>query len=485
MGEGCPLSTGKPVVLGEPSNRVCCRFRRTQSRSFRQEKTSMIHGRLVVLVTLLVPGPVLAQQGTAPKVIKLEPPNLAVEVNAKRIRKLVVTFDRPMRREGYSICGGGPTFPKAKRVRWKNNVTCVMEGVQLEPDHSYSMSLNCQGATNFRSAAGVALEPTEWRFSTLPTKLPNKSKQRALNKRSFAKLRELLASRYSYYDHKKLDWNTIFSKHKDAVLAMRTTRGWANGVAEMLKPANDLHMYLKIGSSTIGTGSRQIDPMYRIKLFEKYLESVGQPIEGVYTAKTKDDIGYMMISSWTDKIDFDKLEKLLPMMLPAKAMIIDVRSNSGGAENMARRVAAWFVKGTKMYAKNVTRVRKGAKGFSPVLSRHIKGNPAHKRYKGPVAVLMSRNCMSGCEAFILMMKQAENCKLIGQRSYGSSGNPRTHDLPNGVKIVLPSWKALRLDGTCFEDEGIAPEIEVKVTGKDFETRDPILEKALEYLRGRM
>ncbi len=34
---------------------------------------------------------------------------------------------------------------------------------------------------------------------------------------------------------------------------------------------------------------------------------------------------------------------------------------------------------------------------------------------------------------------------------------------------------MRLDGTCFEGEGIAPDVEVKAGVKEFEERDPILE----------
>lgn len=117
-----------------------------------------------------------------------------------------------------------------------------------------------------------------------------------------------------------------------------------------------------------------------------------------------------------------------------------------------------------------------------MLDRAIRGNSDSKRYTGRVAVLMSRYVMSSNEAFVLMMHQAENCKLIGQPSFGSSANPKPHQLPNGVEIVIPSWKALRPDGSCFEGEGIEPDVHVEVGDGDLESRDPILERALEYLR---
>jgi hypothetical protein len=136
-------------------------------------------------------------------------------------------------------------------------------------------------------------------------------------------------------------------------------------------------------------------------------------------------------------------------------LIVDVRANSGGDELLAQRIAAWFVDGAKPYAKNVYRERKGENGFGPELTRSITGNAAEQRFGGPFAVLMRRYVMSSCESFVLMMQQGPSCTLIGQRSYGSSGNPRRHELGNGVEVFVPSWKDLRLDGTCFEGEGIA------------------------------
>jgi len=100
----------------------------------------------------------------------------------------------------------------------------------------------------------------------------------------------------------------------------------------------------------------------------------------------------------------------------------------------------------------------------------------------PVAVLTSRYVMSSNEYFVLMMRQAKDCTVVGQKTYGSSGNPRPHDLPNGVRIFLPSWQDLRPDGTCFEGEGLAPDVEVAAEPKDFGEKDPILERALTLLR---
>jgi len=92
--------------------------------------------------------------------------------------------------------------------------------------------------------------------------------------------------------------------------------------------------------------------------------------------------------------------------------------------------------------------------------------------------------MSSADAFVLMFEACPNATVVGGRTYGSSGNPKPHTMPNGVKVYLPSWKSMRPDGTCFEGEGIAPDILVEPAPEAFGKSDPVLAKALELARGR-
>jgi C-terminal processing protease CtpA/Prc len=62
---------------------------------------------------------------------------------------------------------------------------------------------------------------------------------------------------------------------------------------------------------------------------------------------------------------------------------------------------------------------------------------------------------------------------------------KPHELPNGVTIVVPSWQDLRMDETCVEGEGIAPDVLVESDAKQLETKDPILERALSILREKV
>jgi hypothetical protein len=446
--------------------------------------------RAVLLVLFLA----IAAIGDAPKIVSLEPANGAKEVDAGKTSRLVVTFNRSMDLSGWSFCGSGPNFPKFKgKPKWDSPKKIVVE-VELEPDHDYAIGLNCPAAHNFKSSQSVSLEPVAWSFHTGAAKgkkveaggkPPDPAKQKAENQQAFDALRKLLAETYSYYDLRVPSWDKLYQEHEPKILSATTTRDWASAVSAMLGATEDIHLHLQLGDAFFPGGKRAVDPLYREKLISRY--AMVQPIGGSgQRGRTDDGIGYLMIGAWTNAKDVDAIEQALSGLRDCKAVVVDVRPNSGGDELLARRIAAWFVEGKRVYGKDRIRTGPGKDGFGPVLERTVEGNAdAEKHLPVPVAVLTSRYVMSSNESFVLMMRQAKDCTVVGQKTYGSSGNPKPHELPNGVTIFLPSWQDLRPDGTCFEGEGLAPDVEVSAEPKDFEERDPILERALELLREKM
>ena len=421
-----------------------------------------------------------------PQVVSLSPEHLATDVDAKTTKKLIVEFDQAME-DGRSVCGGGPDFPNVKDTSWKNPKTFVIE-VELEPDHKYEMSLNCPSFRNFRNTKGMELVPVPWSFTTLPSKLPDQKEQKKRNQEALEVLQKTLAERYSYYDLRVKNWDKLFAAAKPELLAAKTDAAWASAAARMLRPADDQHMYLCLGERRYGTGSSRltVDSLYRRKLLDHYLRVKPADNEQVLYGRTDDGIGYLMIAGWSESLDLDGIDRALGELRDCMAMVVDARPNSGGDEPTAQRVAAWFVYGIRTYAKHRYRERAGKDGFGPTHERQLTGNgDANKRYEGPIAVLTSRKVMSSNESFVMMLQQARDCTVVGQPTFGSSGYPKLHDLGNGVTIMIPSWQDLRLDGSCIEGEGIAPDVLVAVDEQDLERRDLILEEALALLRKKL
>jgi C-terminal processing protease CtpA/Prc len=140
------------------------------------------------------------------------------------------------------------------------------------------------------------------------------------------------------------------------------------------------------------------------------------------------------------------------------------------------------VKQPVVYAKHIYRNVNTQSGWGQVQERTLKPNLDQPAYRGEIVVLMGQANLSSCESFLLMMKQVPECKLIGEKSYGGSGDPKPYDLGNGITVWLPSWRCLRPDGTCFEGQGIEPDISVVATESQLREKDPVLEAALAHIR---
>lgn len=436
-----------------------------------------IHFSIASLCFLLV-APMYAD---APKVTSLEPANGTTDVDSNTT-ELIVRFDQDMDTSVFSVCGGGPSFPKLRgQPIWRDKRTLVLR-VTLEADHAYQMSVNCASYQNCRSTAGEPVTPTPWRFSTSATRSPKDQKK--LNEQSYDELLETLKKHYSYYDRSGTDWPARFAKYRDKVLDAMSTAEWADRIGKLLRPAKDPHLWMIVGGTPKATYRRKYQGNFRLAAVERAFGNLTHLANDIHCARTDDNIGYLLIGTWSGDRDarIALIEKQLEKFEDTKGLIVDVRANGGGDELMARAIAQWFVKGEHVYSKNRNRDPLQPDGFTQVYDRIIKGNARPKIYTKRVALLIGPANISSCESFILMMKQGPRVKTFGAKTGGSSGNPKPYKLPNGVEVYIPSWQDMYPDGKPLEGHGIEPDVRVKSKMSDFETKDPVLEAALKALR---
>ncbi|MHC4770978.1 MAG: S41 family peptidase [Planctomycetota bacterium] len=302
--------------------------------------------------------------------------------------------------------------------------------------------------------------------------------------RAATRLREAIDNRYSYKDEKDIDWDKLFEKYSQALSNAANAKDFAKNAALMLSHAKDKHIWLKADGEHVSVYRKYVTPNANLELLPKLVPDFKKHNANVSSGRFSDGIGYIYIGSWSrhDIKDFDQLYPVLNQFSDAPGLIIDVRGNSGGSEPIALDFAGCFVDEPKLYAKHVTIDPKSPNKFTAPRERTLQPNKLHPQYRGKVTVLSGPFVMSSCEAFILMMKQVPGCKIIGAPTQGSSGNPKPHDLGNGVTVYLPSWKAMSPDGTCFEGKGIRPDIPVRANPKKITTKDPAIEAALKVLR---
>jgi C-terminal processing protease CtpA/Prc len=164
------------------------------------------------------------------------------------------------------------------------------------------------------------------------------------------------------------------------------------------------------------------------------------------------------------------------------ALVVDLRFNGGGDEQLAQQVAARFVDKERTYSLN--QYRNGAKhdALGPKLERKIAPRGAW-RFESPVVCLQGQVTFSSAESMALMFAQCPQATTMGDRTGGSSGNPRQMELEGGIVVNLPRWNDMDPDGNPIEVVGSAPKVKIDAKPAEFTaTKDPVLEAALESLR---
>jgi hypothetical protein len=307
------------------------------------------------------------------------------------------------------------------------------------------------------------------------------AQDRSVNGTAVERLKRAIDQDYSYRDRLKIDWEKRFEEFEPRFLAAADTVAFEQVVKEFLSAAKDPHIWINDGKRNLGAHQLDLRPNVNARLIPKLMPQWKQHGKIAVTGSWPDGVRYVAFGTWDDRDPTSMKAAIAAVKEAAEAkapLIIDVRPNSGGNEMNARAVAAFFVSKPTTYGKHVTR----SKGKdSAEQKRVLPPDPTGVRHPGPCVVLMGPANLSSCESFLLMMR-AGGCKLVGAKSAGSSGNPKPHDLGNGLKVFLPSWRDLSLDGGGIEGVGVAPDIVVDAKPEEFRTADPVLAKALEKIR---
>jgi carboxyl-terminal processing protease len=154
-------------------------------------------------------------------------------------------------------------------------------------------------------------------------------------------------------------------------------------------------------------------------------------------------------------------------------IVLDLRNNPGGFLSTSLSIAGYFIQA----GERVT-VVKYADREDP---QNSTGSAALGSYK--IVVLVNKGSASASEIIAGALQDYVLAKVIGETTFGKGTVQELSDFSDGSSLRLTVAEWLTPKGRLIEKNGIAPDIEVKMTDEDRKAnRDPQMEKALEELR---
>ncbi|HEV2149629.1 MAG TPA: S41 family peptidase [Longimicrobiaceae bacterium] len=195
----------------------------------------------------------------------------------------------------------------------------------------------------------------------------------------------------------------------------------------------------------------------------------------------QDSIAYLKVPGFGDpRYEARALELLKTRYRSAPALIVDLRGNGGGSTPWKLRKALMGGQGYRRWEVEEEKV--GApllyRAAGPLVLR-LYPVPA---YRGKLVFLVDGGCASACEDLVVSFKDNGRATLVGETTFGSTGQAFRMDFGNGMTARIGGRRVRLPGGAPFEGVGIAPDVPVApaVPGA---RGDPVLERGLAVLRG--
>jgi hypothetical protein len=294
---------------------------------------------------------------------------------------------------------------------------------------------------------------------------------------------------YSFFQLKGVSWDSVRAVYRPTAVTTTSDAAFAATLSAMLASLRDVHVSLT-AAPAIGT-SRYVAPCERVPTYYSaalvnrgYVPNLASTSGGhLRYGMASGTVGYVAIASFDGTGWASEMDAAIHAMPAATSLIVDIRDNPGGNDELAASVAGRFADRTRTYG--YVRLRDGpAHGdFTDFIVESV--SPQGTRFRGPVYLLTNRHNFSSAEDFDLAMRVLPTVTVVGDTTAGASGGPIVRELANGWTYQLSEWIEYTPEKKIFEGTGLAPQIAVAQTASDFARgADAQVERALALAAGR-
>lgn len=301
---------------------------------------------------------------------------------------------------------------------------------------------------------------------------------------NFDALWKIIDEHYCYLDEKGLDWQQIGQDYRAQLSPDMEPTEYFPIFGEMVNELKDGHVNLSASFNTTYYRKWWADYPQNFNLRcleEHYLGFNWDMTAGCMYKHIGEDVGYVRYASFSNTVNDTGLDYILYSLRDCKALILDIRDNSGGNLTNVETLVSRFIDKEITAGYIIHKTGPGHDDFSEPYEFRYKPNEDHVRWLRPVILLVNRTCFSAANNFVGIMRTLPNVLTVGSRTGGGGGLPFSDELPNGWLIRFSACPILDPNGESVEN-GVdpSPNCFVDCTPEEFAAgKDNILDFALD------
>ncbi|MEO1448104.1 MAG: S41 family peptidase [Bacteroidota bacterium] len=312
--------------------------------------------------------------------------------------------------------------------------------------------------------------------------------------KNFALFWEDFDAHYGLFVARGWNWDSIYQVYEPQVTAETTDAELWEIFREMTAYLDDSHTFIydPAGQQFFASGSEmdeQVFSEFSLDLLKKsYLENF-VPLElteaegeqyGYAKLKGK-DIGYIYLSDM-EANNKDYIDDVLKILGEHKAMIIDIRNNTGGDDEVGRQLAGRFAESRELAFTVETRNGPLHTDFTDKQSQYLEPL-GPEQFRKPILILTDRITVSAAEVFLMYMHTIPDVTLVGDTTAGDfSDVSMRRFLPNGWQYQYSIMQYLEPDGTSLDGRGHVPDVQIRNSSANIQAgTDVVVERAIGYL----
>lgn len=228
---------------------------------------------------------------------------------------------------------------------------------------------------------------------------------------------------------------------------------------DLQKVSNDLHLKLNYEPKKIAQSKLVMPEEMKIKREKMMAMKMAEFNYGFTEVKVLNgNIGYLNLRMFADiKYAKDAATSAMNFLSNTNAIIIDLRTNSGGVPSMMQLLSSYFIDTKPVLLSNFYERKTNSK-TQLLTFETIDGK---RMVDKPLYILTSKNTFSAAEAFTYTLKHLDKATVIGEVTKGGANRTKRVNINDQFTISIPYIESIHpITKSNWEGKGVEPNINI-------------------------